>query len=255
MISYPLLGNNGRFGNQLFQIAATYSHAIKCNTEAIFPHWSHNSLFKTKLNTYITTPIFENEYTEKHFYYDPIPELPNLAIKGYFQSEKYFYNNKDKILELFSFDEAIEEQVIQKYNDILKETPVGVQLRTYTHGSIDPRHIHCDIFENEQYIREAFKFFGRDRVYIVVTDNFAYTRDRLPVSSNIHLVNSNNFYEDFILLTRCADVISSASSFGWWGAYLNKNKNCRTIMPSKWFKSNDEWHDTRDLYPAGSILL
>lgn len=255
MICYPLLGHNGRFGNQLFQIAATYSHALDCNTEALFPLWEHNSIFKNKINTYSSLPNIENEYTEKHFYYDSIPKLPNLSLKGYFQSEKYFINNKQKIIEQFTFTDELNEKTYTKFGDLLKQSPVGVQLRTYTHGAIDPRHVHCDVFENTDYLKRAFNYFGKDRVYIVITDNYRYTEPRLPKLKNINLINSKDFYEDFILLTYCTDYIVSASSFGWWGSYLSKNNNCKVVMPEMWFKINDEWHDTRDIYPEGVIKL
>ena len=250
MICYPLLGRNGRFGNQLFQIAATYSHALDCNTEALFPVWEHDMIFENKIKTYTTPPKIENEYSEKHFYFDPIPKLSDLAIKGYFQTEKYFAKNKQKIIDLFAFKDELVDEVKVKYKDFLNKDPVGVQLRTYTHGAIDPRHIHCDIFEQQGYLERAFKFFGKDRLYIVVTDNYSYTEPRLPKLDNIKLINSNSSYEDFMLLTLCADNIVSASSFGWWGAYLNKHRNKKIVAPEKWFKvtaEQDPWYDSRDI--------
>jgi hypothetical protein len=250
MICYPLLGQNGRLGNQLFQIAATYSHALDCNTEALFPAWEHDIIFQNKIKTYTTLPAIKNEYSEQHFYFDPIPKLPDLAIKGYFQTEKYFAKNKQNIIDLFTFRDELVNKIKIKYKDFLDNDPVGVQLRTYTHGAIDPRHIHCDIFEHQGYLEKAFKFYGKDRLYIVVTDNYSYTEPKLPKLDNIKLINSNSFYEDFILLTLCADNIVSASSFGWWGAYLNKNKNKKIVAPKKWFKitaEEDPWYDSRDI--------
>lgn len=255
MICYPLLGKNGEFGNQLFQIAATYSHAINCNTEAIFPSWEHNKIFKNKLNTFKILPKLENCYTEEKFYFTPIPKLPNLTLNGYFQSEKYFLNNKEKILKLFTFNDEFAEASNKKYLNILKDDPVGVQIRTYSRGSIDPRHIHCDVLENEEYLLKAFNTFGKDRTFIVTTDNLAYTEARLPKRKNIIINKMSSQYEDFYLLTTCKGIITSASSFGWWGAYLNKNKDKKIIMPKKWFYLKDGWYDTRDIYFNGVTVL
>jgi hypothetical protein len=255
MICYPLLGQNGRFGNQLFQIAATISHAIDCNDEAIFPSFEANAVFKNKFKTYNELPIITNRYTEKHFYYSPIPRLPNLALNGYFQTEKYFKHNKEKILKSFEFPDELVEQVNEKYKDYLKDQPVGVQIRTYSGGAIDPRHIHCDVLENPEYLKRSFEYFGKNRLFVVVTDNYAYTTLKIKQTSNIRIINSNSFYADFIFSTLCTDNISSASSFGWWGSYLNKNKNKKVIMPEKWFHIKDEWYDNRDIYPEGVIRL
>lgn len=255
MICYPLLGNNGEFGNQLFQIAATISHALNCNTNALFPEWKHNKIFKKKLNTYKELPLVENKYTEKYFYFSPIPKLPNLALNGYFQTEKYFKNKKEEILNLFEFEDSFLNMVTSKYKDLLANNPIGVQIRTYSRGMIDPRHIHCDVLENEAYLKESFKYFGKNKIFLVTTDNVEYTKKRIPNKENIYILDSNNLYEEFCLLTLCSGIISSASSFGWWASYLNKNKNKKIIMPQKWFNVKDDWYDTRDIYPEGVIIL
>jgi len=255
MVCYPWLGKIGRFGNHLFQIAATYSHAIDCETQALFPAWEHDKIFKNKLNYFINPPYIENQYKERYFYYEPIPKLSNLSLIGFFQSEKYFLNNKDKVLEQFTFKDELNEKVYLKYKHLLDQNPVGVQIRSYTHKSLDHRDIHWDVFDNPDYLKQAFSYFGKDRLYVIISDNYELTKSKLPYLENLHIINSSSedFYEDFILFTFCKDYIISASSFGWWGAYLSKNKERKIIMPNKWFRVNDIQHDTRDLYPQGVI--
>ena len=45
MISFSQLGKQGRLGNQLFQIAATISVALKNNDSYAFPLWEHSNHF------------------------------------------------------------------------------------------------------------------------------------------------------------------------------------------------------------------
>jgi len=50
MITFTSLGEHGQFGNQLFQISAVISTALKNNMSFQLPEWSYQKYFKNKLN-------------------------------------------------------------------------------------------------------------------------------------------------------------------------------------------------------------
>jgi hypothetical protein len=58
---------------------------------------------------------------------------------------------------------------------------------------------------------------------------------------------------DFYLLTRARAVIISNSTFGWWGAYLNREaEEIYAPISRKWFAFPNRllpYWDARDLYP------
>src|ERR1019366_4582584 len=98
MISYSQLGNNGRLGNQLFQMAAAICLALNNNDTYIFPAWKYEKYFNLH-GCFSNSVTYKNTYNEPHFHYAPIPYQQNLNLSGYYQSYKYMTGNEDFIIE------------------------------------------------------------------------------------------------------------------------------------------------------------
>jgi hypothetical protein len=56
---------------------------------------------------------------------------------------------------------------------------------------------------------------------------------------------------DMLLMSKCKNNIISNSSFSWWAAWLNENKNKTVIAPSKWFKKDIK----HDIIPESWVKL
>ena len=107
MIAYKSIGNNGRIGNQLFQIASTIGVAIENGHDFIF---NDSEIFKylPKLQKYTTNQFnnINNTYFEPDFCYQDIKinTSENVFLHGYFQSYKYFWEYKDEIKKYLYID-------------------------------------------------------------------------------------------------------------------------------------------------------
>jgi len=88
-VTFPRLGQLGRLGNQLFQMAATVGVATKNCVPYCLPPWPYARFLANPLPICqpASAPI---RYIERSFAYQPIPITEPTALVGYFQSEKYF---------------------------------------------------------------------------------------------------------------------------------------------------------------------
>ncbi len=251
----------GRLGNQLFQIAAALSLAIDHNAEAVFPDYLLRNQYDIPINREMIFPHLnfeqpragvEYQYVEnRDFKYSPIPYRPNMRILGYFQSEKFFKHNKDKILPYFEPSDKITSYLQSKYDDLLcHPCTVAIHLRGYLQESPNLKEMFP--FIGQDYVEQAASLFPEHALFVIFTDQIEWAKHELKDFSRPHVFIENEMhYHDFFLMSFLKHQIICNSSFGWWAAYLNKNPDKIVVAPFPWFHPNhhlssehiipDEW--------------
>lgn len=248
MISCVLQGG---LGNQMFQIASTIGFASDNNDKACFDLTYSNTIFQGKPSVTYKDNIykkichsenrkFEKIFHEPKFSYSEIPYTPNLLLNGYFQSEKYFVNHKDLIINLFDLPY---DMIKKPVNNL---TSVHIRRGDY----LKPNDYHNVL--DMDYYNKSFKLMG-DSNFIFFSDDIDWVKQNF-VGENFYYSQYNDEVLDLTLMSICDHNIIANSSFSWWGAYLNKNTNKRVISPSKWFGLNGP-KDIQDVIPENWIKI
>ena len=122
MITCSNIGDNGRFGNQLFQFASLIGIGDKLNYVVLFPkknlkqinisstrenktfvaYFEINECFDIDQKFFTDDLIIERRVSERFFHFDEnlFNILDNTDVNGYLQSEKYFKHCSDKIMDI-----------------------------------------------------------------------------------------------------------------------------------------------------------
>ena len=243
MLSFSNLGNMGRLGNQLFQIASTIGSAKNNNEDYYFPEWYYNKFFKNKIPSAKYFP--ENIFQEKTFYYSEI-KIKNSDLSGYFQSEKYWENHRDLIIEQFEFiEELIDEE---KWNKIEKDCSIHVRRTDY----IQKQEYHP--LQKIRYYQESIDLMKKENCnnFLIFSDDINWCKNNF-IGEEFIFVEGQTEIQDLCLMSRCKNNIIANSSFSWWAAYLNKNKQKIIISPLEWFGPEYKNYNTSDLYCGGWI--
>tara|TARA_R110000824_G_scaffold299828_1_gene487845 strand:- start:707 stop:1525 length:819 start_codon:yes stop_codon:yes gene_type:complete len=253
--------DNYGLGNQMFNAAATLSHAKDTEKLALFPclkqtEWYGDyckNIFRN-LDLSNLPGAINHVYKEQDFSFSLIPNKPNILLEGYFQSEKYFNHNKQLILDTFTLPDNIMNYINIKYSRLLDmKNTVSVHIRR---GDYISHFKGCFELLDNDYYDEAFNQFPLDSVFVFFGENpedFDFCKRKFSLKKTLHIQNESDII-DLFLMSRMKNNIIANSSFSWWAAWLNINKNKKIIAPQKWFGKDHPtlWNNsetTKDLIP------
>lgn len=250
MISCRLMGG---LGNYMFQIGAAYTHAKHMSSQLIvdvndivqvhkpYREYLQNVFRKITFGN----PNVEFVYNEPSFTHTPIPQIDNIKLIGYFQSEKYF--DRELILELFDLSELISNDLTY-LSDIINSDSVSIHVRRGDYVGLQNHHPLCSV----EYYKVAIEYFGNDKKYFVFSDDIDWCK-QFFVDIDVTFVEGLCDWHEMYLMSVCKHNIIANSTFSWWGAWLNKNNNM-VIAPKNWFGPAKQI-STLDLIPTQWVTM
>ena len=201
---------------------------------------------------------FSNNYTNINF-------NNNLFLEGHFESEKYFKNYKDEIINEFKFKNINTLNKSPYFADINKENSVSFCIRQnrFTEGigqntSQNKEKSWKFTLEQINYINKAAnyikskvsnpKFFLWSNDFANITsDKFDFYYKEVRLNGEVGVIDKR--IQSLYLLTHCNHYIVTTSTFNWWGAWLSRVKNKMILRPSDKYFSNFYLNNS-DFWPS-----
>ena len=250
MFTFNTLGTwqSGRLGNQMFQFAFMKSISTELNIDFKLPLSVYNNeefiidglFYIEDFFTEISRDYIYEEYYEKSMsYYNVINDLPahtNINFNGFYQSEKYFKSNCNEIKNMFEFKSNIKYISDKIYCDSIKRNSlpvISIHIRRTDYIQLKDKHVNLEIGYYDSAIKIMKELIGNFNI-IIFSDDIEWCKENLKYE-NIIYYSSHSSYIDMCLMSLCDHNIIANSTFGWWGAYLNKNPHKLIISPLKWY--------------------
>ncbi len=263
---------DGGLGNQMFQYALaikmrSLGKQVKIDVTKYAEHHAHNDFELDRvfgINCLFAEPDEirklgyqkENHWTEflkktpfrkktiysnESYRYDgQVLKLDGYYIEGYWQSEKYFADIREKIMDIYRFPEFSEG--MDTWAEKIQNTcAVSVHIRRGDYLQYSYLQNICTL----EYYRRAMDYFREtlpEKVeFYIFTNDFPWAEGHFG-GKDCHFVKGNtgrNSFRDMQLMSLCRHHVVANSSFSWWGAWLNENPDKIVIAPESWINSPD----------------
>ena len=250
MITFTKLGNLGRLGNQMFQIAGTIGIAIRNDQGFVFPVWGYSEYYKNPIpqieGAHLLNLDLKLYDATTPFHYRPVSleGRYDWDIIGYLQSEKYFKHCENIIREYFTLKDCHVAYLKSKYEHLLEADCCSISVRR---GDYLLAQHHYPVL-SMNYFNRAMAHFPSDTVYLIFSDDIGWCK-RQFVGGKFHFIEEPSEVLSLHLISFCRNNIISNSTFGWWGAWLNENSDKTVIAPSRWFGDGFADLDAKDIIP------
>ena len=154
----------------------------------------------------------------------------NRYFVGYWQ-DKYFLESFEKEIPKWFM---LKSQYSEKKEEYLEHNKNSVSIGVRRGDYVD-LNATCDI----DYYRRAIKFISQNveqPFFLIFSDDIEWCKENIEIANEHFFVEANQDtpFENMELMSLCKHNIISNSTYDWWGAYLNRNKNKIIISPKGW---------------------
>lgn len=192
----------------------------------------------------------------------------NANLDGYLQTEKYFKHIEDDLKK----DLRFKDEILKPCEEFISQFDKIVFLHVRRCDAVGREDYYCAI--TLDYYKKALEYFDDDAYVFVCSDDVEwclkqefFNSDRFLINTNVETYDTIALegdgkyrkspipYTDLCLMSLCSGGIIPISTFGWWGAWLQKDPNKIIVAPKNWFGPKLSNNDISDLIPNEWIKI
>ena len=275
----------GGLGNQLFQLFAVIAYAFRNNRKFLFTYdeflgqrqtyWDSFlkplSFFTTRNphhnKTNQTLTQYANLFREPGFKYSPIPSFfqETVLLYGYYQSYLYFKDQEDTIFKLIRLSNQ-QTEIREEYASYFEQdkTIISMHFRLGDYKNLPDHYnilplsyynasLQLITSSNAPLKNKKVLYFCEKEDLEYVKYHYIHPLSQIYNTENVEFVKADDSIADWkqmLLMSVCDHNIIANSTFSWWGAYFNQNKEKIVCYPSQWFgPALANKNDISDLFP------
>ncbi len=262
----------GGLGNQMFQYSfylalkkkhnnvkldassfKTYTlHAYQLENVFNLKHLVHSFNVNSTAIRFLRRILKLDVILEDTFYHPKVLEMKGWNYySGYWASEKYFIEIEQDVRDSFKFKNELADKNKDISDRIFNSNSVSIHVRR---GDYLETEINRKLYGNIctlGYYEQAIKLIKQkveNPYFFIFSNDIAWCKENLKVE-NAEYIDWNtgaDSYIDMQLMSLCKNNILANSTFSWWGAWLNENKDKMVIVPSKFL--NDMTPENMDTF-------
>ncbi len=272
-ITFKTIGEAGNLGSQLQQYASLFAIAKETEKQIIFPESSLHKGFGFKFAELLDIEIktmpdaFFNGFIDVRpndmLKVDPnvfnLDKSRNYSIINRFDLFHYWHPKHSSDVMNWGWNPIYLKEAEETYNKLKIQGKESVAIHVRRGDYLLPQHDHFCILDNNYYTRGLETFFENvdNYQFVVFSNDIDWCKDHLIEESDIvTFVEPSSDYVDLILMSLCDHQITANSSYSWWAAYKNINKNKKIFCPTNYLKASSPWaHINGNYYPPTWINI
>lgn len=176
-------------------------------------------------------------------------------LRGYFQTRIFAQEIEDILRQDFTFCKSEDIKLQNVVQNIKAEQPIAVHIRRGDYVYLSQMYGGICTKDYYQKAMDVIKHKVKKAIFYFFSDDIEWTKNNFYEENSVYIgpqmFDDYQDWYDMYLMSECKHNIIANSSFSWWAAWLNKNKDKIVIAPKKWVNADS----MEDICPENWIRI